>query len=118
MERRQHPRYPASLDVRLTDLGDQLGPTAGRMVDISKSGVSVLLYGPVPVHSVVRLDVGESVLYGHAVYCSPEGPQYRVGIAVEQVLLGGADLGGVLQQVLLEQMPATPGVLSADAYLG
>ena len=118
MERRQHPRYPASLEVRVTDLGDHLSPVAGRMADISKTGVSVLLYAPLPAQSVVRLDVGDSVLYGHTVYCNPEGPQYRAGIAVEQVLLGGSELGGILQQVLLEQMPATPGVLSADAYLG
>lgn len=88
------------------------------MVDISESGVCLLLAIPLAPHTAVRLNIAESGFYGHVAYCSAEGEQFRIGIAVEQVLLGGADLGGILQQVLLEQMPSMPGVLSADAYLG
>ncbi len=120
-ERRQHQRYLAHFEARVTNLAT--GQSAvGNVVDFSQAGICVV--GPMqlltedPANFKVQLEIADSVLIGHAVYSHPEGGYFRSGIAVEQVWLSGTEQGLNLQVVLLEAMPATPGVLAADAYLG
>jgi hypothetical protein len=124
-ERRRHQRFLAHFAARVTDL--QTGQVVtGNVVDFSQAGICVV--APLKLtaedaaqglsQNKVQLEIADSVLIGHAVYSHPEGDYFRSGIAVEQVWLGGTEQGLNLQVVLLQAMPATPGVLAADAYLG
>ena len=120
-DRRRHQRFLAHFEARVTDL--QTGQTVtGHVVDFSQAGICVVaplqLLAANATRNKVQLEIADSVLIGHAAYSHPEGDYFRSGIAVEQVWLGGTEQGLNLQVVLLEAMPATPGVLAADAYLG
>jgi hypothetical protein len=120
-DRRRHQRFLAHFEARVTDLRTGRA-VSGNVVDFSQAGICVVapLQLPTedPANNQVQLEIADSVLVGHAVYSTAEGEYFRSGIAVEQVWLGGTEQGLNLQVVLLQAMPATPGVLAADAYLG
>ena len=131
LERRQHQRFAANFEARITSLCDDplnADPKTGRskassfescqVVDFSQAGVCVLSPLQFLPQALVQLEIADSVIIGRAAYSKSEGSRFRTGIAVEQVWLGGTEQGQNLQSVLLEAMPATPGVLAADAYLG
>ena len=125
IERRQHQRFAANFEARVTSLHDDLKNTlndritaAGQVVDFSQAGICVISPLQFPAHGLVQLEIADSVIIGRAAYSHPEGSRFRTGIAVEQVWLGGTEQGQNLQSVLLQAMPATPGVLAADAYWG
>jgi hypothetical protein len=49
-------------------------------------------------------------LFGHIVYCGEE-PPFRTGIEVVRVLIGESDLSRLVNAILAETMPNTPGVV-------
>jgi hypothetical protein len=114
MDQRFSRRHLATFDAKVTNLENPEHVASGRVVDISQEGVRLLLSIAFAPGAVVRIDIEASVLFGHVVYCQPEGPLSRIGIEVERVLLGTEDLSQLLQSVLMETMPATPGVLSSS----
>ena len=116
IERRQHPRSAVDFEVKIRNLNSSESSATGRVVDVSKSGVCVM--APSQLDGLIQLEIADSVLVGQVAYSHAQGALFRTGIAVEQVRLGTSDLGLLLQSVLLDAMPATPGVLSPDAYLG
>ncbi len=106
MERRYDPRYPADLAVWVTDLLKPGCSAAGTISDISNSGVCIVAALPLTAGDLVRLDVGDSVLFGIVTYGTAEAPGWRIGVEVQRVLHGGSDLSQLLQRVLQEEMPA------------
>jgi PilZ domain len=116
IERRQYPRHAVDFEVKIRNLGGEEPSITARVLDVSKSGICVM--APSQLDGLVQLEVADSVLIGHVAYCHEQGSRFRTGIAIEQVRLGTSDLGQLLQSVLLDAMPATPGVLAPDAYLG
>jgi len=109
MDRRYDERYPARLEVILTDLAKR-NSAAGFVTDISESGVCVVTSLDLPAGAVVKLEMADSVLFGHAVYSNAERESFRAGIEIARVLLGGTDASHLLHSVLMEAMPSTPGV--------
>jgi hypothetical protein len=117
-ERRRQERYPANFDAKVTNLKNPQQSTTGPAVDFSKTGICLILPVPLAADATVRLDIADSVLWGRVVYAHLQGMHFRTGIGIDHVRLGSSPLGLTLQSVLLDAMPATPGVLAADAYLG
>ena len=115
MEHRTHRRLPASLEVKVAEVRHREQPAHGTLIDVSKAGIGVLLPVEMKLDTVVRLEVADSVLFGHVVYSNALEDGWRTGIAVEQVLLGTSDITRLVQAVLKEEMPATPGL---EAELG
>jgi len=110
MDQRFDVRYAASLDILLTALTDPTQVCRGRISDLSKSGLSVIL----PVHfaprSLVKLDFADSTLFGYVVHSIPQEEAFRTGIEVERVLLGGTDLSRLLHNLLKQEMPHVSGL--------
>jgi hypothetical protein len=50
-------------------------------------------------------------LFGHVLYCI-EDQSFRTGIEVVRVLIGESDLARLVNVILAESMPATPGVIA------
>jgi PilZ domain len=113
VDQRFDARYAASLDLLLTGLTDPNQTCRGRMSDISKSGLSVVL----PIHfapgALVKMDFADSTLFGYVVHSNPQEGAFRTGIEVERVLLGGTDLSRLLHAILKQEMPEVPGVTVA-----
>lgn len=118
MNRRFHERIPADFDAVVTELKNHENAASGRVADISKAGISILLPRLFAPNEFVQLEMADSKLFGRVAYVNPEGRLFRTGIEVERVLLGGTDLSQILQGMLVEAMGHTPGVHPSDIYLG
>lgn len=116
MDGRFDPRYPANMEVWVTDLQNEGYSACGTIRDISASGVCVAVPLALAAGDVVRLDIADSVLYGFVTYSEAEAytldtaerDSWRTGIEVQRVLIGDSDLGKLLRQVLNAEMPRVP----------
>jgi hypothetical protein len=114
MDRRFDTRFPSGLQVRVTDLDNAAESTTGTLLDISVSGIAVLLTMQKPEGLLVKLDFAETVLYGQVAYANAENGRFRTGIAVERVLVRASDLSHILESLLedaprvIAQPPAVP----------
>jgi hypothetical protein len=111
MDRRIDQRYPANLDVTVTDIAAPDQSASGQIVDISRSGVCANLSLRFAAGAVVKAQLADCVLFGHVVY-SNEGPWFRTGIEVVRVLMGESDLSRLLNGILAETMPGISAVKS------
>ena len=103
-------RYPADFEVWVTDMQNLGHSACGTLQDISNSGVSVVTPLQLNPGDVVRMDVGDSVLYGFVTnsrsVLGADEPAWRCGVEVQRVLMGGSELSKLLELALCEQMPA------------
>lgn len=113
MDRRLDERFLAHLDVTIIDVATR-DYAESTLVDISESGVCVISPREFPADVIVRLEVGDSVLYGCVVRCTGGEPSFHIGIELIQVLLGQTDMANLLNALLLEVLPATPGLVAAS----
>src|SRR3569832_1477050 len=92
MSLRLHERIPADIEVHLKNLSRPSEVFRGWILDISESGVAVLVAQPMLNGDLVLLDVADCELFGHVIYVREDKGSFRAGVAVEQVLLGRSDL--------------------------
>jgi hypothetical protein len=117
MDRRLHLRRVADLDIRVTNL-HSAGSHAGRVADVSRAGLCVVLDHGIPVGTPLRVEVADSVLFGFVAYAKTEGSGVRTGIELQQVLLGATDLAQLLENCLRAFLPQLSGLTSPEVYLG
>ena len=117
IDRRAHERFQVQYEAKVTKRG-QRESAAGRVVDISQSGLSVDLPSQLAPGDAVQLEMADSVITGRVVHSTPQGSDFRTGIAVIHVTLGATDLSYLLQRTLLEVLPATPGLETVDTQCG
>jgi hypothetical protein len=117
MDRRQYERLQVHFEARVTKLEDRQS-ASGRVSDISQSGMSVTLPIQLAPGDGVQLEMADSVLTGTVAYSNADSTGFRTGIEVKQVQLGLSDLSHILQRTLLDIMPATPGLETAETYCG
>jgi hypothetical protein len=115
MEYRFEERLPTSFDARVTDLENVSSVATGRVIDISRSGICVAQSLQFRPGNIVKLEIAESVLFGHVVYCNNDGSLFQTGIEITRVLLAENHPSQRLQAALIESMPATPGLRSSAA---
>jgi hypothetical protein len=118
MDRRLHQRHPCNFDAKVAKLSNPDHFASGNVVDISKSGISVILPLQLAQGEIVQMNIADSRLFGQVVHSKAEGSLFRTGIEVAQVLLGGTDLSHILRRMLIAAIPATPGVHGSEAFLG
>jgi hypothetical protein len=128
-ERRLDERYQTNLDVTVTDIAAPERVAKGQIVDISQSGVCVNLSSGFAPGAVVKAQLADCVLFGHVIDCAgidcvepnanepdanqtdiPQHQSFRTGIEVVRVLIGESDLARLVNAILAEKMPATPGI--------
>ncbi len=117
MERRAYERFKVQFDVRVTLLAEQAHSAVGLLADISSSGISVMLPFQLTAGDLLEVELADSTLYGHVVYCHPDGSSFRTGIEASRVMLGSTQLAGILQRILMEALPMIPGLSPAEAQL-
>ena len=115
MERRLHQRNQVHFEAKVTDLTTREQACLGRVSDISKSGISVILPIRLATGDSVQLD---SILAGRVVYSNPEETLFRIGIEVDRIHLGDSDLSDLLQRTLMDAMPGMPGLEPTETRLG
>lgn len=107
MDRRFEPRYPSDLRVHVTILEDGGHSVQGVLVNLSESGICALMDARVAEQSLVKIQIGNTVVYGQASHISEENGKFRTGFTVEQVLLRTSDLTTILRALLNEQQLVT-----------
>ncbi len=118
MDRRLKDRNPAHFPVRVTEVQNPACSTAAQLSDISEYGVCVALPFGITPGTAVRLNMMDSVMFGFVAYSGREGPLFRTGIEIEQVLIGGSDLSRLLRAALREAMPHKRGLEESSANAG
>ena len=106
MDRRLDRRYQVNLEATVTGVAAQDRVASGRIVDISHTGLGAELSLRFAAGAIVKVQIGDCVLFGHVTYCA-EGQSFRTGIEVVRTLMGESDRFG-FSAILSETMPTTP----------
>jgi hypothetical protein len=112
MDRRLEERYPTNLAAIVTDIASPDRVASGQIVNVSQSGICATLSMRLAVGTTVKVQIEACRLFGHVIYCDEE-PAFRTGIEVVRVLIGESDLSRLVNAILAEAMPTTPGVLAS-----
>jgi hypothetical protein len=78
--------------VRVTALGTYRRKMDGIAVDLSGRGLRILLPDPVDPGDALKVELADTLLLGEVCYCSPQDYGFIVGLQIDQVLSGLADL--------------------------
>jgi hypothetical protein len=75
-------------------------PYRATTVDLSRTGIGLRMSGPLPVGTLVRIVLPDSILFGEVRHCRADGSkQFRVGISIEWKMSRSDDpAGGGLQE--------------------
>ena len=87
MDRRTEVRFGANQTVSIAVNG-QAGPgITGKIAGASRSGLRVLVDGPIEINSPVRVQWDTGALVGAVRHCRPVRPSgYSIGIRITEVL--------------------------------
>jgi hypothetical protein len=110
MEQQLDEPHRTKLEVTITDLEAPDRIASGEIIDISQSGVCANLSMRLPLGAIVKARVGDCVMFGHVICCDAEQP-FRTSIEVIRVLIGQSYQARLVNAILAETMPATPGVV-------
>jgi len=105
MDRRHVERHPAHFHATVTPVAQREHAVRGRVDDISKAGICAVLPRPLAPGDLVQLEMADSLLFGHVIFCNPQSGEFRTGIEIERVLLGETDLSQILQNLLATECP-------------
>ncbi len=83
---RREPRFENDQPVTVTNLEQPGKPLSGRLVNFSASGIRFLLTCALQPGSMVKVEWGGTLLLGEIIYCAQDGPEYAVGLELEDAL--------------------------------
>jgi hypothetical protein len=98
MEQRREPRFETDQPVEITVLGDLEVRLAARVRNASGRGLALETTEAVAPGTALRIDLDDAVVLGEAVYCRPGSGTHLIGVELDQVLCGLAELGRRLQE--------------------
>lgn len=114
-EKRLHRRFPTNLEVVLIDIDNPDQAGTGWIVDVSRTGIRARMPSRVDPGAIVKLEVADCALFGQALRCHEDAGAYEIGIEIVRVLIGRSDLALLVNAVLAEAMPDTPGVTAGSS---
>jgi PilZ domain len=100
MDRRYNQRIAGDLPVVLTLL-DSEEEALGTLLDISESGVGVLLRTEAHPGELVKLEILGIIFYGYVAHSKSEGTGFRTGISVEPALLDSSNILELVNSFLI-----------------
>lgn len=98
MEQRREPRFQTDQPVRLRILGTSEREAEARVKNVSGRGLGLEVAEAIPAGTALKIEVADAFYLAEAVFCRRDEGSYFVGVALEQVLSGLAELGRILQQ--------------------
>lgn len=100
-ELRREPRFSSDQVVVVTLLRHPEVRMAGRVKDYSGRGLGLETPQPIQPGSALKIELDDAIILGEAVYCRQEAGYSFIGIELNQVLTGLAELGRCLQELSL-----------------
>ena len=92
MDKRSEPRFAADQAVVVTVLGEQGSRYPARIRNYSSRGMALEMPVAVPPETPLQIEVDDSSILGEAVYCTLQQDSYLIGVELDQVLCGLAEL--------------------------
>jgi hypothetical protein len=97
MEHRREHRVPTEQPVSLTVLGDPEKRLTATVKNASGRGLGLVSPEYVPPGAAVKIEIGDAIFLGEAMYCRATEDGYYVGIELTEVLSGLAALSRMAQ---------------------
>src|SRR5580700_11246764 len=92
MEQRREHRFPSEQPVSLTVLGDPETRLTAIVKNASGRGLGLISPESVPSGAAVKIEAGDCIFLGEAMYCKAMDDGYYLGIELTEVLSGLAAL--------------------------
>jgi hypothetical protein len=113
MDRRLDERYQTNLAVTVTDIAAPDRIASGQIVNLSQSGACAHLSMRLAPGAIVKVQIGDCALFGHVTSCDEE-QSFLTDIEIVRVLIGESDLARLVNAILVETIPTTPGVMAVS----
>jgi hypothetical protein len=101
-DQRREPRFAANQQVTVTLLRDPQSRMPARVRDSSGRGLGLETPLPIPPGSALKIEIDDGIVLAEAVYCREEQGCCFIGVELNQVLAGLAELGRCLQELTSE----------------
>ena len=109
MEHRRDHRITTEQPVGLTILGAPERRLTATIKNSSGRGLGLILPEFVPTGAAVKIEIGDSIFLGEAMYCKAMEGGYFLGIELTEVLSGLAALNRMSQEFSEQLEPMAPG---------
>lgn len=88
LEKRREPRFPSDSAISLQVLRPlSFDRLTGRITNVSRSGVAVVLNRALERGTLVQVRVGVMVLLGEVRHCARTGKEFTIGVLLEDVMV-------------------------------
>jgi hypothetical protein len=84
--RRREPRFETDQLVSVTNLEQPGLPVLGRLVNFSARGTKMRLSSEIRPGTMVKVDLGGTILLGEIIYCKSQGQEFAAGMELEDAL--------------------------------
>jgi hypothetical protein len=98
MDKRREPRFVADQTVTVTLLREPQASIVAKVQNYSGRGLGLITATAISPGTALRIVMDDAMILGEAVYCRQELDHCYVGIELNQVLAGLAELGRRLQE--------------------
>ncbi len=98
MEQRREPRLAINRSVAVTVLGGKPQQFTATVKNASGRGLALQTSEAIPPGSALKIDIDDAIVLAEAVYCHSGDGGHLVGVELDQVLCGLAELGKRLQE--------------------
>ena len=105
--------YQTNMAATVTDIAAPQRIASGQIVSVSQMGVCATLSMRLTPGATVKVQIGDCELFGRLTYCDEE-QSFLTGIEIVRVLIGESPLARLVNAILAEAMPATPGVVAGQ----
>jgi len=108
MDLRSDSRLHATLiPVQVAGLDSLRLEAPARILDVSQKGLRLGMSESIPVGSLLRVELEDSVIFGEVRYCEDRKTWFAVGLYVEEILIGASPLSRLVATLLDETTPVT-----------
>ncbi len=98
MEQRREPRFAIQQRVPVTLLGEPDLRRSARIENVSGRGLGLLMKDAVRPGAAIQIELENEIVLGEVIYCRPEPEGYFLGVELDQVLSGLAELAARLDE--------------------
>jgi|HubBroStandDraft_1064217.scaffolds.fasta_scaffold77756_2 hypothetical protein len=117
MEQRREHRVPTDQPVSLTVLGDSETRLTATVKNATGRGLGLISPQSVADGAAVKIEIGDSIFLGEAMYCNATEDGYYLGIELTEVLSGLAALSRIAQAFNDQLEPAASQLEPAASRL-
>lgn len=108
MELRSDTRLHATLiPVQVAGLEALRFESPARILDVSHRGMRLGVSESVPVGSLLRVELEDSIIFGEVRYCENRETWFAIGLYVEEILIGTSPLSRLVASLLEDAAPVS-----------